>query len=412
MAIQGLRDTSNFVANARPQNWREGIQLLYPNGKMPLIGLTSLMKSRSVDDIQFNWWEKIMDDRRFALHATTGDLTTSNTTLTLAAGENAKSLKQGDVLLVEESLEYIRVSSDPTSDLSFAVTRGWAGSTATAVDANGNNVNPNLLLVGSAYEEGSLPPTGIAYDPNQKYNYTQIFRDTLEATRTAMKTRLRTGDAVKEAKRECLEYHGVGMERAFWLNERSSTTENGKPLHTLRGAMKWIDSDNIKVATTDYASGVTMLGLEEYLYNIFKYGSSEKLAVMGNRALLTIQQIIRKNTTYNIQFGLKEFGMNVSRLETPYGSLVMKSHPLFNQSTGGTTGTGPYYGMESWMFVMDMAELTYVHLKDSDTKYQPDLQANGMDGMQSGYLTEASIEMHHPTTHYLIKNLALAAADA
>lgn len=412
MAIQGLRDTSNFVANARPQNWREGIQLLYPNGKMPLVGLTSMMKSRSVDDVQFNWWEKILDDRRFALHATNGDLTTTNTTLTLAAGENAQSLKQGDVLYVEQTGEYIRVGADPTTDLSIVVQRGWAGSTPTGVDANGNNINPNLLLVGSAYEEGSLPPTGVAYDPAQKYNYPQIFRDTLEATRTAMKTRLRTGDAVKEAKRECLEYHGIGMERAFWLGERSSTTKNGKPLHTTRGILNWIDSGNIKTATTDYAAGVTMIGLEEYLYNIFKYGSSEKLAVMGNRALLTIQQIIRRNSTYNIQFGLKEFGMNVSRLDTPYGSLVMKSHPLFNQATGGTTGTGPYYGMESWMFVLDMAELSYVYLKDSDTKYQPDLQANGMDGMQSGYLTDAGLEVHHPTTHYLIKNLVLAAADA
>lgn len=55
MAIQGLRDTSNFVADQRPQNWREGIMLLYPNGKMPLLALTSVMKSRSVDDYTFNF---------------------------------------------------------------------------------------------------------------------------------------------------------------------------------------------------------------------------------------------------------------------------------------------------------------------------------------------------------------------
>ncbi len=412
MAIQGLRDTSNFVADARPQNWREGIQLLYPNGKMPLVGLTSLMKSRSVDDVQFNWWEKSLDDRRFALHATNGDLTVSNTTLTLAAGENAQSLKQGDVLYVEQTQEYMRVSADPSTDLAVVVQRAWAGSTAATLNANGAGINPNILLIGSAYEEGSLAPSGIAYDPTKKYNYTEIFRDTLEATRTAIKTRLRTGDAVKEAKREALEYHGIGMERAFWLNERSSTTKNGKPLHTCRGIVNWIDAANVKTATADYAGGVTMLGLEEYLYEMFKFGSSEKLAIGGNRALLTIQQIVRKNSAMQIVSGIKEFGMNVSRLISPFGELVFKTHPLFNQATGGITGGTAYYGMESWMFVMDMAEVTYVNLKDSDTKYQPDLQANGMDGMKSGFLTEASIEVHHPKTHYLIKNLAVAAADA
>ena len=150
MAIQGLRDTSNFVADQRPQNWREGIMLLYPNGKMPLLALTSVMKSRSVDDYTFNWWEKELDDRRFALHATSGDLTTSNTTITLAAGENAKTLKNGDVLYVEESGERLLVIADPTSDTSIYVQRGFAGTTPTAVDANGSGVNPNLLYMGSA----------------------------------------------------------------------------------------------------------------------------------------------------------------------------------------------------------------------------------------------------------------------
>ena len=60
-----------------------------------------------------------------------------------------------------------------------------------------------------------MPPTGVNYDPTKKYNYTQIFRNTLEMTRTASKTRLRTGDQVKEAKRECLELHSIEMEKGF-----------------------------------------------------------------------------------------------------------------------------------------------------------------------------------------------------
>ena len=44
----------------------------------------------------------------------------------------------------------------------------------------GAGVNPNLLCIGSAFEEGSLAPTGVNYDPTERYNYTQIFRRTLE----------------------------------------------------------------------------------------------------------------------------------------------------------------------------------------------------------------------------------------
>ena len=123
-------------------------------------------------------------------------------------------------------------------------------------------------------------------------------------------------------------------------------------------------------------------------------------------------QILRKNANWDFTSGIKEYGMNVSRLVSPFGELVFKTHPLFNQMKGGTTTSTAYYGAESWMFVLDMGEIKYVHLKDSDTKYQPDLQANGMDGLKSGYLTECSIEVHHPKTHYLIKNMHGAAADS
>lgn len=407
MAIQGLRTTANFVSNQAPENWREGIMLSYPNGKMVLTALTSMMKSRSVDDFRFHWWEKEADNRTVALGAS---ITTGATTFTLTSG--AKKFKRRDVLWSPQTDERFLVAADPSSDTVLQVTRGFEGTTPTAITYNGAGVNPNLIGIGSAFEEGSSAPTGVSLDPTEKVNYTGIFRDTLEATRTAIKTRLRTGEAVREAKRECLELHGMGIERALWLGKKVSTTLDGKPHHTTDGVFQFIDSNNVKTVTSDYGSGLTMAGLEEYMYNAFKYGSSEKLGVCGNRALLTIQQIIRKNTTWQIQQGLKEAGMNVSRLISPFGEIVLKSHPLWNQMAGGTTGGTAYYGMESWLAILDMEEFSYVYLKDSDTQYEPKLQDNGLDGMKSGYITECGLEVHHPKHHYLLKNLVLAAADS
>ena len=416
MAIQGLRTTANFVTDQRPKNWREGILLLNPNGSTPLVGLTSVMKKRETDDPEFNWWEKALQTRRLQMASSATALTTSNTSITLhATNGNGTSVKEGDLLRVMQTGEILRVASDPTSDTSVLVTRAWGDTAATAVNTTTSGVNPWLLVIGSVYEEGSMAPTGVNFDPTKKYNYTQIFRNTLEMTRTASKTRLRTGDAVKEAKRECLEYHSIDMERAFWLGDRKETTINGKPARSTGGFL-WLltnynSASNIKVATTDYGSGVTMEGFEEYMYNIFKYGSKEKMAFCGNRSLLTINQIIRKNSHFQIQSGIKEYGMDVSRVFTPFGTLVLKNHPLFNQDESGVNTTA-YYGMESWLAVMDMANVKYVYLTGSDTNYQPVLQTNGMDGMQSGYLTEAGMELSHPVTHYLIKNLVDAAVDA
>lgn len=352
-------------------------------------------------DSHCNWWEKSFALKAVALAADAG----TGTSLTLTSG--GLELKDGDILWAMQTGEMMRVNGDPASDTVITVTRSWGATAATTIDYDGNNVNPNLYRVGNAYEEGSDAPTGINYDPTKKYNYTQIFRNTLEATRTATKTRLRTGDSVREAKRECLEMHSEDMEKAFWFGERIETTHNSKPIRTLGGIEKtWIDSGNVvNVAGASYS----MDDIEERMFEMFKYGSSEKMAFVGNRALLTIQQIIRLNASYQLHQGQKEFGMNVSRLVSPFGELVMKSHPLFNQMVGGTTGTGPYYGVESWMFVLDMDDLTYVYI--DDTKYEPKLQDNGIDGLKSGYLTECSIEVHHPLNHYLIKGLATAAAD-
>lgn len=410
MAIQGLRTTANFVTDQRPKNWNETVMLLYPNGKTPLTALTSVMKSASTDDPEYNWWEKELNGRRVELSA---NLTTSNTTISCKSG--AQALKAGDLLYVEHTGEIIRVNGDPSADTSFTAVRGYSGTTAAAVDFDGAGVNPNMTVIGSAYEEGSDAPTGVNFDPTKRKNYTQIFRNTLEATRTAAKTRLRTGDQVKEAKRECLELHSIDKEMAFWLGQRWEGTRNGKPIRTTGGITSFIPTANTYDATgmTDYNSGVTMDQIDEMMYLIFQYGASEKMAYLGNRAALTIQQAVRKNSSMQIQSGIKEYGMNVTRITSPFGELVLKTHPLFNTRAGGTNdGDNAYYGMESWMAVLDMENIKYRYFSGDDTRYEKDLQANGVDGQKSGYLTECGLEVHHPKTHLLFKNLHTAAVDA
>lgn len=396
MAIQGLRHTSNFESNQRPQNWREAILLLNPNGMAPLTGLTSAMKSRSTNDPQFNWFEKVLQTQRFTLSANlaaTGDL---------AVSSGALGLKAGHIIRIEHSGEIVRVTSDPVVDTSIPVARGYSGTTAATVTVASEN--PAVHVIGTAYEEGSAAPTGINYDPTRRYNYTQIFRDTLEMTRTASRTRLRTGDSVKEAKRECLELHSIQMEKAFFWGKAHETTLGGKPIRTTGGVISFIDSNNV-VNNTD--GSFTMTELEGWLKRIFDYGSSEKVAFVGNTTLLAINTCIRKNSSYNIQSGVKEYGMAVSRLICPFGELVMKSHPLFNQISSTS-----YNAADSSMTVLDMANVMYVSLDAGDTKYQKDLAENGLDGEKSGYLSECGLEVHHPLSHFQINGLRTGLVDS
>ena len=142
---------------------------------------------------------------------------------------------------------------------------------------------------------------------------------------------------------------------------------------------------------------------------MFRYGSNEKMVFCGNRALLAVQQIVRKNSTFNIQSGIKEYGMEVTKLVCPFGSLVIKTHPLFNQMA---SVIGTYYACDSWFYVLDMSKLTYIYLRNRDTKYEADLKENGIDGMKSGWISECGMRVAHPETHFLIKGLVSGAADS
>lgn len=256
-----------------------------------------------------------------------------------------------------------------------------------------------------------MPPTGVNFDPEEIYNYTQIFRRTLEITRTASKTRLRTGDAVKEARRECLEYMSIDMERAFILGRRSLQTYNGKPQRTTGGII-WQLQQAAPQNIVDFGGTFDMDELELNMEQLFRWGSYEKVAFCGNGALLAIQQVMRKNTNYQVFVNEKEYGMRVVRILSPFGELVLKAHPLFTQNTGGTTAGTVFLGMSNWMLVMDMSHVRYRYLSGSDLDYEANLQPNGLDGMQSGYLAECGIELEHAITCNLWKGLSRGTKDA
>ena len=410
MAIQGLRTDENFLTTQRPQNWRQTMLLLYPNSsdiaKAPLTALTSLLKSESTDDPVYHWFQKTLDARRYKINANVGagdaTLTIDDTFQTGTDFATAKTLKAGDVLWIEQTNEFVRVSSDPSTTTSIPVTRGVAGSTATAIaNIAAAGINPFVDVIGSAFEEGSLAPTSVNYDPIELNNYCQIFRSTLSLTRTAQKTRLRTGDAVTEAKRECLEYFSIDMERGFWFNGRKQlTTINGNPARYTAGVLQQIkDGAPNNVVSAPPGGLITIDWLEQFTELAFRFGGSEKMAFGSNTALLALQQAIRKNSVWKIETGIKEYGMTVSRFITPFGELVFKTHPLFNQMQGGTTAGATFTSVANNVYVLDMSNIRYRYV--DDVMYEKDLTPIGLDGMKSGYKAECGLEVHHAPTHFI-----------
>ena len=273
-------------------------------------------------------------------------------------------------------------------------------------DGTGNGDLSNcdyLIVIGNANSEGASIPDSIAYDPTENYNYTQIFQTSLDLTRTALQTELRTGDPYKDAKIQALLYHGVEMEKAFiWGARKLKYGPNGKPkrytmglYHFIKGeadAVKYdyrLETDAAFLHKTWTQAGETWLNTR--LEEAFRFGSQEKLGLCGSAALLGINQLVQAGTNYDITQSDRSYGIKVLNWVTPFGTLMLKTHPLFNY-------VPPF---RNTIFILEASNLKYRYIQDTifkaDKKWREGGQTS-IDGLKESYLTECGLEFRYPET--------------
>jgi len=251
----GMRGTGDWVTNQRPENWRQQILYLYPNGMAPLTAILSMMGGESVDDPKFHWWTQeqsavggevagvytVSDlSNAYVSGGVAGDTLYVQITTTLA-----NRVREGHQILLRDASDWQVDVVGKVTD----VTRGTTNSVLAVklLEADDNSTTHDLSdcdtfkIIGNLNPEGGEMPDAIALNPVEVDNYTQIFRTPLSITRTARKTRLRTGDQYQKAKSEALEMHSWEMELAFlWGIMTQNIGDNGKPERTTRGVINFI----------------------------------------------------------------------------------------------------------------------------------------------------------------------------
>lgn len=432
--ITGLRGSASFGADGslarRPENWREMILMLYPNGQAPLTALTALMGSEATTDPIYHWFEKELPAQSATVTGVYSDaLTTAWTAASKTQGASvwikmaeadAKNFKAGHIITVRASASGVIASNIFQVLISAAPTLNGASSyvTGSLISATFTSLVSAAYTAGqvggSAYSEGDTSGVSIGYDPTEYSNYTQIFRNSLENTRTAAKTKLRTGDAVAQAKKETLELHSIEMERAFLFNggKYVTTGANGQPLRISAGVRGFITSNKndfraaTSVGSTSWAATAADAQknynwLMDRLEELFRYGSQEKMAFCGSGVLLAIQKLLAALSSTQVALNptTMAYGFKVQELITPFGSLMLKSHPLMTMDAA----------TRSDMYCLDTKYIKYRYV--DDTKYKPEIQANDLDGSKSEYLTEAGLEVQFEKSHGIINGLGSAPAS-
>jgi len=421
----------DWVDNQRPENWREQILYLYPNGMAPLTAILSMISSESVDDPKFHWWTQTQSAVGGAVDAICTDAgmlvpyaapgVAGDTIFVQMTTVLASRVRAGHQILLRDASDYRVDVVGKVTD----VARGGVNSVLAVklLEADTNSPDNDLTtcdvfkIIGNINPEGGEMPDAISLDPVEIYNATQIFRTPLSLTRTARKTRLRTGDQYQKAKSEALEMHSWEMELAFlWGIYTSNIGDNGKPERTTRGVIDFIRT-YAAANCDDYTLNATYSGLtwaqggETWLKNlleqIFRYGANEKLCLCGSGFLLGIDALAMTGGQINLQPAQKTYGMDIRTWITPFGTIHMKTHPLFSYDA-----TTRYMGV-----LLEPKEMTYKYIDDtafygeSSQKTHPEgYGGRRLDGTNEEYLTECGLEFGLAEKCALLNGVGLPSA--
>lgn len=398
-AVAGVRGTGDWATDERPKNFREYILWRNPNGTTPILGLMGKVGKESTNDPEFAWWDEPVDLVRLQVN---GALGTTDTTVVVDSVDNSTSapdnpwgvashLVPGDLLMVEPTadaaaftVEYLEVVQ-VNSDTSFVVKRGQAGSSAAAI---ANDVF--LLKIGSVNAEATSEPKSSSRNPTKYKNYTQIFKNTYEVSKTAAVTKTRTGDVLKnERKRKSFD-HGRDQELSLLFGRASEVTgDNGKLKRTFDGLRRFIPTKT----TTVFSGAVTFSAANNFLdavYKVFDYDTEAgdtRIAICGNQALNELNKIVAKDANSKFEFGdtLTMYGMNLREVILPQGKLYLRTHPLLNRHS--------LYTKSMWL--IDFSALKWRYMTGRDTDFEDNIQAKGEDSIRGQWLTEAGLEVRY-----------------
>lgn len=435
-----MRGTGDWVDGQRPMNWRQNILYLYPNGMTPLTAILSMMSSRKVDDPQFHWWTQEMGSVQGTVNGiyTIADLSVPYVsgavqydTLYVSVGDGVDGsddylmgnrIRAGHQILLRYTEDYrVDVNAKVIDVARYA---DHAVLSVTLLEADDNvplgaadlSDCDHFKIIGNINPEGGEMPDAVALNPVKVYNYSQIFRTSLSITRTARLTRLRTEQDYQKMKREALEMHSIEQELAMlWGVMTERVGDNGKLERTTLGLINFIrqyaaaNCDDYTLNADALYSGNdwTVAGeiwFKNYLEQIFRYGSSEKLALCGSGALLGIDALAMASGQMNVQPGQKTYGMDITKWVTPFGTINMKTHPLF--SFDATT--------RNMMVIIEPKELEFDYITDttfygeSSAKKHPEgYGSRRIDGTEEEYLTEAGLMFGLPQKCAILNGVGL-----
>ncbi|WFG36973.1 hypothetical protein 20Aug470_00016 [Pseudomonas phage 20Aug470] len=295
-----------------------------PNGSAPLLAMTSVVGSTTAKASTHGYFSKTMV---FASAVVTAEAAAADTVLTV---ENSDGLTKGMIFYNEATGENMRL--ELVNGLNLTVKR-QTGRIAAAIIA----ANTKLIVIGTAFEEGSQRPTARSIQPVYVPNFTQIFRNAWALTDTARASYAEAGYSnITESRRDCMDFHATEQETAIFFGQAFMGTYNGQPLHTTQGivdAVRQYAPDNVNAMPNPTA--VTYDDVVDATIDAFKWSvnvgdNTQRVMFCDTVGMRTMQDIGRFFGEVTVTQRETSYGMVFTEWKFFKGRLILKEHPLFS----------------------------------------------------------------------------------
>jgi hypothetical protein len=403
--VIGTRDTDTLITseNRLVRRVDAEIGLLEPN-EAPLITFVNQMKGGrdGVDSPRCEWIEDGYVARWAVNGTTTITAATASNTITVTDGT---IFVPGDMFVVPNAAssathpEVIRVISKATNVLT--VLRGVGGSTVGTI-----NPGAAFRLLASAYEEAALPPDAKTTIKATKISYTQIFKTTIDMSKTKVASKAYgtpNGERAFQHKK-ALKEHKIAMNAAaLWGRASEDLTggPGGHPIRTTAGLDSVISSNIVDAGGT-----LTRRTFETFSRQAFRYGSRQKILLASPLLVSAFNQWAQSHM--QMKPAEKVFGVDVNKIITGHGTFILVRDWMLENGIAGQNG------MAGVAYAIDPKEMSYFYLKghgeSRDTHIVEDVIKDGRDAYVDEILTEGGFKFKQEKRHAKLYNITDYAA--
>jgi len=378
--IRGLVDTTGVLQSRRDFDWGNTIHMLYAN-QYPLPWLLYNYGKEEATNAKFDILQNELPPDTIQINHGGG----YNSVATSLVFDDVTNVIVGDIIHLPRTNENCDVTAVTTGSNTLTVVRG-AGST-TAATINDDDV---FFLIGTAFAEGSSPATAVTTKVEDKYNYCQIFKETINISKSLAASTFYGGP--EEDRQMNIKQHQFEKKLNFALQfgSRSASETNRR----LTGGLRYWITTNVKDCG---AVTLSKALFDDWLRMMFekKVGETpfEKKVVIGSPMLVqrvsdfTDATVRTENPGGDIRFGWK-----VVEYVSPHGEVSIYRDRLLSGTTYGYWGWG-----------LDLGLIKYKYLSGRDVTLRRNLPTED-DALKHELIGEIGLKLIAEEAHGVIKN--------